>query len=121
MRYFSYVIPDDNDWEVTKMVYSEEEILQEFWVFWCAEMKGNGYSDLINFENCIQDWVAYRWAQREDVYKFKSGYDGKVFCINEFDLRDPSFGMATITCVNDNSVVVNRYVNLEQEMVRADV
>ena len=121
MRYFSYVIPDDNDWEVTKMVYSEKEILEEFWNLWSTEMKGNGYSHLISQENCIQDWVTYRWAQREDVYKFKVGYDGKVFVVNEFNIQDPTFSMATITCVNDNSVVVDRYVNLEQEMVRADV
>lgn len=121
MRYFSYVIPDDNDWEVTKMVYSEQEILMEFWEFWCKEMKGNGFSELISQENCIQDWVTYHWAQREDVYKFKVGYDGKVFVVNEFNIQDPTFSMATITCVNDNSVVVDRYVNLEQEMVRADV
>jgi uncharacterized protein YkvS len=120
MRYFSYIESED-DVEIVKTVYSEKEILEEFWVFWCAEMKGNGYGDLINFENCIQDWVAYRWAQPEDVYKFKSGYDGKVFCINEFDMRDASFNSATVVCLNDNSVVVDRYVNLEQEMVRADV
>ena len=121
MRYFSYVIPDDNDWEVTKLVYSEREILEEFWQTWSVEMKGNGYSELISYENCINDWVTYHWAQREDVYKFKVGYDGKVFCINEFNLQDPSFQLATIVCVNDNSVVIDRYVNLENEMVRADV
>jgi uncharacterized protein YkvS len=120
MRYFSYVQSED-DVNIIKIVYSETEILEEFWVFWCAEMKGNGYADLINFENCIQDWVAYNWAQPEDVYKFKSGYDGKVFCLNDFHMADPTFNMATITCVNDNSVVVDRYVNLEQEMVKCDV
>ena len=121
MRYFSYVIPDDNDWEITKMVYSEKEILEEFWDYWTKEMKGNGFGELISYENCIQDWVTYRWAQREDTYKFKEGYDGKDFVVNEFNLQDPTFSLATVTCVNDNSVVVNRYVNLNTEMERSDV
>lgn len=121
MRYFSYVIPDDNDWEITKMVYSEKEILEEFWDYWTKEMKGNGFAELINLENCIQDWVTYRWAQREDTYKFKEGYAGKDFVVNEFNLQDPTFSLATITCVNDNSVVINRYVNLNTEMERSDV
>ena len=121
MRYFSYVIPDDNDWEITKMVYSEKEILEEFWDYWTKEMKGNGFAELINLENCIQDWVTYRWAQREDTYKFKEGYVGKDFVVNEFNLQDPTFSLATITCVNDNSVVINRYVNLNTEMERSDV
>lgn len=120
MRYYSYIESED-DVEIVKNVYSEREILEEFWSFWSTEMKGNGHADLISYENCIQDWVAYNWAQREDVYKFKVGYDGKVFCINEFDMRDPSFNLATVVCVNDNSVVVDRFVNLENEMVRADV
>lgn len=120
MRYYSYVESED-DLDLIKMVYSEKEILEEFWTTWTTEMKGNGHADLISYENCINDWVAYHWAQREDVYKFKIGYDGKVFCINEFNLLDPSFNLATIVCVNDNSVVIDRYVNLENEMVRADV
>lgn len=121
MRYFSYVVPDENDWEITKMVYSELEILQEFWEYWCKEMKGNGFGELISREACIQDWVAYRWAQPEDAYKFKEGYDGKHFIINEFNLQDPTFSLATVTCLNDNSVVVNRYVNLNTEMEKIDV
>jgi hypothetical protein len=120
MRYFSYIVSED-DIDITKMVYSEKEILEEFWVYWSTEMKGNGHADLINYENCIQDWVAYNWAQREDVYKFKSGYDNRVFCLNQFHALDPTFNLATITCLNDNSVVIDRYVNLEQEMVKYDV
>ena len=120
MRYFSYIESED-EIEITKIVYSEQEILEEFWSYWCTEMRGNGYADLISRDNCIDDWCTLHWANREDVFKFKSGYDGKVFCINEFNLQDPEFNWATITCLNDNSIVINRYVNLEQEMVRADV
>ena len=120
MRYYSFVQSED-DYNITKLVYSEIEILDEFWTFWCTEMKGNGFAELINKESCIDDWCTLHWATREDVYKFKIGYDGKVFCINEFHLQDPSFNYATITCLNDNSVVINRYVNLSTEMEKLDV
>lgn len=121
MRYYSYVLPDDNEIEITKLVYSEKEILDEFWVHWANEMKGNGYADLISHANCIDDWCTMNWAQREDVYKFKDAYQGKDFVINEFNLQDPTFNWATVICLNDSSVVVNRYVNLSIEMERADV
>ncbi len=121
MRYYSYVEPtDETDTEITKIVYSELEILDEFWNYWSAQMKGNGFTELINPESCIDDWVTIRWAQREDVYKFKTGYDGKVFCINEFNIQDPTFNTVTITCLNDNSVFVNRFVNIEQELIKLD-
>lgn len=118
MRYFSFVVPDDNELEVTKLIYSEEEILAEFWQFWTTEMKGNGYADLISRENCIQDWVAYNWAQPEDVYEFKQGYQGKHFIINEFNMQDPTFSLATLSCVNDNGVVIDRFVNINTELKR---
>lgn len=121
MKYYSYVVPDENEFEITKLVYSEREILEEFWATWSTEMKGNGYSELISYANCIDDWCTIHWAQREDVYKFKHGYDGKDFVINEFNLQDPTFNYATITCVNDYSVVVNRFVNLSTEMEKIDV
>ena len=120
MRYYSYIESED-DVNITKLVYSEKEILDEFWLMWSTEMKGNGFADLISFQNCIDDWCTMHWATREDVYKFKTGYDGKVFCINEFHIQDPTFSFATVVCLNDNSVVVDRYVNLNIEMERADV
>lgn len=121
MRYYSFVEPaDETDTEITKVVYSEREILEEFWLQWSTEMKGNGFGHLISYDSCIDDWVTVHWAQREDVYKFKTGYDGKVFCINEFNIQDPTFSLATITCLNDNSVLVNRFVNIEQELIKID-
>lgn len=120
MRYYSYVESED-DIEITKLVYSEKEILDEFWSFWCTEMKGNGHADLISYQNCIDDWCSLNWAQREDVYKFKSGYEGKLFCINEFNMSDPTFSLATLICVNDNSVNVPFYVNLNTDVEKVDV
>ena len=118
MRYFSYVEPSDDELHITKMVYSEVEILEEFWQTWSTEMKGNGYANLISREACIDDWCTLHWAHPEDVFVFKNGYDGKVFVINEFNLLDPTFTLATVICLNDQSVKIDRFVNLEQEMIR---
>ncbi len=120
MRYYSYVESSD-DVSITKLVYSEKEILDEFWSLWSTEMKGNGYADLISFQNCIDDWCTLHWAQREDVYRFKEGFDGKVFCINEFNISDPTFSTATVTCLNDNSVNIPLFVNLNTMMEKIDV
>ena len=119
MRYYSYAESED-EFQVTKYVYSEAEILDNFWEYWTREMKGNGFGHLISKESCIDDWCTIHWANREDIYKFKFGFEGKVFCINEFNINDPNFIWATITCVNDNSVIINRFVNIQEEMIKID-
>ena len=121
MRYYSYVEPaDETDTEIAKIVYSEMEILEEFFSYWSTEMKGNGYSELISYENCINDWCTLKWAQREDVYKFKNGFQDKVFCIDSFHPQDPTFNWAKIVCLNDNGIVIDKYVHLENDMIKID-
>jgi hypothetical protein len=117
VRYFSYVETED-EVEITKIVYSEQEILDEFWEYWCTEMRGNGYADLISRDACIDDWCTIHWASPEDVFIFKTGYDGKVFMVNEFNIQDPTFNLCTVVCLNDNSVKIDRFVHLEREMIR---
>lgn len=120
MRYYSFVEPSENEFEITKIVYSELEILDEFWEYWSLQMKGNGFGDLINKETCIEDWCTLHWATREDVYKFKEGYENKVFCIDGFHPSDPNFIWAKVICLNDNGIRVDKYVNLETEMIKID-
>lgn len=118
MRYYSYTIPDDEEaFSATKYIYSTEEILGEYWDFWTDQMRGAGMSHMINKEACVDDWCSTHWATEEDIYKFKSGYDGKVFAINEFMLTDPAFNHATLVCLNDNSIDVGRFVNIEMELI----
>ena len=117
MRYYSYIEPSDNELEITKVVYSEKEILEEFWDHWTTEMKGNGHANLISMEMCVDDWCAMHWATREDVYAFKEGYDGKLFCLDQFNPADPTFNWVTLICLNDHSVNVGRWVNLAEETV----
>lgn len=116
MRYFSYVEPGDDDLHVTKVVMSEAEILAQYWDYWCAGMKAAGYANLINRENCIEDWCTMHWATPEDVFRFRSGYPDKIFCINEFSPMDPNFERATIACLNDPNVVVEGYINVVTQM-----
>lgn len=120
MRFYSYIIPSDDELEITKVVYSEEEILAEFWQHWSTEMKGNGYGDLISVPMCIDDWCAMHWATQEDVYKFKEGYDGKFFCLDQFNPNDSTFNWVSLICLNDNSVNVGRWVNLALETIKVE-
>lgn len=120
MRYYSYVISED-DVNIKKIVYSENEILAEYWDLWTTEMKGAGFANQISKERCIDDWCMVHWATPEDVFRFKSGYDGKLFCVNEFNILDPNFEYATVVCLNDNSIVIKGYVNLVVDMEKVDV
>ncbi len=120
MRYYSYIESED-DVRINKLVYSEKEILDLYWDHWSLMMKGGGFADQISPERCIEDWCTINWATREDVFKFRTGYQGKLFCINEFNPIDPNFEYATVVCLNDNSVIVNGYVNLVKDMEKADV
>lgn len=121
MKYYSFVEPGETELEVTKIVMSEEEILAQYWDYWCTKMKEVGYVDLIDKQTCIEDWCTLHWATPEDIYTFRSGYPGKVFCINEFNVFDPSFEWATIVCLNDPRVIVEGYVNIVTQMEKVNV
>jgi len=119
MRYYSYTEPDlENEFEATKYIYSEEEILGEYWDYWTDTMREVGRGNLISKKACIEDWLTTHWAVEEDIYNFKSGYDGKIFAINEFNLSDPTFSLATLVCLNDNSIDIDRFVNITTELNR---
>ena len=49
---------------------TDQEILEQEWEFWSARMKKKygPNSDLINHENCIQDWVVrnYAWECKDE-------------------------------------------------------
>jgi hypothetical protein len=121
MKYYSYVEPTDNELSVIKVVMSEEEILKSYWDYWCTRMKEAGHVDLISQQMCIEDWCTVHWATPEDVFRFRSGYSDKIFCINEFNLLDPSFEWATIVCLNDPGIVIDGYVNVVTQMEKINV
>lgn len=57
----SYVDTDNND---TTVIYTEAEIIEEYWHYWSAKMVGKFGNDnpVITIENCIQDWITVNWA-----------------------------------------------------------
>lgn len=116
MKYYSYVEPTDDELSVNKVVMSEDEILSQYWDYWCDRMREVGRAEFINRDTCIEDWCTVHWATQEDIFRFRSGYPDKIFCINEFNLLDPTFEWATVVCLNDPRIVIDGYVNLVTQM-----
>lgn len=68
MKYYSYneynpdsPLADETGGYVVTM--SEEEILNEYWDYWCKRMTEIGKDpEVMTFQDCIDDWVVGRWA-----------------------------------------------------------
>jgi hypothetical protein len=44
-------------------VYSEQEIIDEYWDYWCKMMKElHGEKVTLIRGDCIEDWIAVNWA-----------------------------------------------------------
>ena len=66
-RKWSYVVPDDDGITPVETVYTEKEILDTYWEYWCARMKEIGKEDLISEKACIEDWIVVNWAVQEEI------------------------------------------------------
>lgn len=114
MPYYSYTEEVD-DFNSTKVIYSEKEILEEFWDKWQVIARDAGRER--TKANCIEDWCKLMWAVREDVYIFKDGrYRGKLFVVKDINPMDPTFDTATMECLTED--LVTPYVNIVTEMER---
>lgn len=56
-----YIEPDEN-MNVVMICKTEQEIINEYYEFWKTQMEKVNKVDLINFDNCIEDWVVVNWA-----------------------------------------------------------
>lgn len=56
IRYFKY-----SD-QTGDYILSEENIIEEYWDYWCKRMEHVGKKELINPENCIHDFCVINWA-----------------------------------------------------------
>jgi hypothetical protein len=56
--YNPYATPEDD----CSIIMTEEEILLEYWDYWCNQMHAIGKHDQISKEECINDWCAVHWA-----------------------------------------------------------
>jgi hypothetical protein len=63
VKIYSYVEPGLNN-EPVEIIYTEYEILFEYWSFWKEQMikKYGEDHELITEENCIEDWLSVNWA-----------------------------------------------------------
>jgi len=43
-------------------IYTEEQILKEYFPYWKDRMEKAGKADYISEQNCIDDWVITNWA-----------------------------------------------------------
>lgn len=122
MKYYSYVEPSGAaDWEALKLVYSEQEIIEETWDTWSKMMKENGQQERISLENCVADWCTVHWASPEPTYKFKDGFPGKIFCIREFNELDPNCDTVSLVCLNDPKIDVKGNVSIKFHLEALDV
>ena len=41
---------------------TEDQIIAEYWDYWCGRMRKVGKEDMISRERCIEDWITVHWA-----------------------------------------------------------
>lgn len=115
MKYYSFSEPGENDLQFVKTVMSEKEILDEYWNYWTDRMKQGGFANQISKERCIEDWCMIHWASQEDLYVFKDGrFSGKQFVVSDFHHLDPEFNTVELACVNDTSLHMEGWFNLQE-------
>ena len=66
MRYWKYQAPEMDSYtgkdRSVSYFYSDQNILDEYYNYWCDQMKRVGKEAEISEENCIDDWVTSHWA-----------------------------------------------------------
>lgn len=55
-----FKVLEQNEGEV---IYSESWIKDNYWPYWCQQMRRIGKQDQISFESCIEDWIIINWAE----------------------------------------------------------
>ena len=48
--------------QTNPITITEKEIIELYYTYWCIQMEKAKKFDLINEENCIEDWVTVNWA-----------------------------------------------------------
>lgn len=56
MKTYTYVDPGGT------YTLTEDQIIEEYWDYWCSQMRKVGREHLITKERCIEDWVTINWA-----------------------------------------------------------
>lgn len=66
----AWELPEPDRWNKSRvLVYSEADILAEYWDYWCHQMQQalergspNVSPDNFSHTNCIEDWCSLHWA-----------------------------------------------------------
>ena len=56
MRSYMYADPGG------EYILTEEQIYNEYWDYWCIQMRRVGKEDMISKERCLEDWITVNWA-----------------------------------------------------------
>lgn len=59
-------VEPDKDGNPVYIRYTEEQILKEYYDFWCYKTRKAGRTHLITERECIKDWVAIHWSWEEE-------------------------------------------------------
>lgn len=67
MRKFAVYEPSDDDPQDYEnnapVIYTEDEIKNTYFIMWSERMRQLDKPEyLINFENCLEDWITINWA-----------------------------------------------------------
>jgi len=70
MRSWTYITPtSDTDMTPVPHTYTEDQIFEEYFVYWANELCKQGKTVQISRQRCIDDWVAVNWAEPGDWTK----------------------------------------------------
>lgn len=43
-------------------IWSEKQVLDSYFPYWCEQMVKSGHGDEVNEKRCIDDWCVVHWA-----------------------------------------------------------
>ena len=61
MKYWSIAFPGEFGQHVEE-TWTEKQIIESYWTYWCTRMIDSGHGDMISTERCIEDWCTVHWA-----------------------------------------------------------
>lgn len=64
MKYYSYYSYHEDKEEIVTV--SSAEILEQYWDYWCEQMKKVGKESMIHPQTCIEDFCVIHWAWEVD-------------------------------------------------------
>lgn len=62
MRKWTYVEPAEDGVTPVWITLTDDEIIDFYYEYWAGMMRKAGKVDMINRENCIQDFAVIHWA-----------------------------------------------------------